>query len=917
MKICDQDKQLTPFLLGELSETESAAVLQHLEQCPECQASRQELEPTLQALQQGLARDAAAPLALAAAQRRALLAIRPQARRPLLFWLRVYAPALAAAASLVVVLGGIWATMQRGAVVNVSKMVKHRPPRERLAAMEFSLINGEAVQLDAASCASAAPEESYSYELSDSDGVSASHGLSQTPSDASYKRQRSTKLVSAAEQELGLDIGGVCASHDVDGEPPAPHLADRGFEVAPGDEVKSRLVMKGINSGRTAGGRKELLSGTRADVDANGEGGRNAEKPPQLTVVSALSDALSDGWSKDAHALLYDKAAEDALTRAPQRGQMAGAAIPPPPPPPAPVLNRIVDYNAAVPAKEDVALKKQKKNRKQETPPNESVAFAFYCPDLSGNKKEAQGEGDERATYVAEPQRIMSTLGTARGGNMGKGGGPPATPPVVAPPAPATPAPPPPAPKPLAPPPPPKPAPPPPKPPAPPRAAAACNPFIEVAKESFSTFAIDVDTASYTLTRQAIRAGRLPDPEVVRTEELVNAFDYGDEAPDHATFRVYVEGAPAPFGADLTLLRIGVKGRRLGREEQRPAMLTFLIDTSGSMAQPDRIGMARTALKLLLASLAPADRIQLVAYDDRARVILEPTAASQSNAVLAAFDSLQCNGSTNLEDGMRTAYERAARAFRPGAENRVILISDGVANLGTGEAQEILAKIDDYRRQGITCSVFGVGQGTYNDQMLEQLANKGDGVYRFLDSEEEVKRVFVDELSATLHTIAADVKIQVEWNPAVVRRFRQLGYENRALKKEQFRDDSVDAGEVGSGEAVTALYELDTQSAGAARQALGTVRVRYRRTDTRAIEEIATPITPEMLSRSVDATRPQFKLAAGAAEFAEILRGSPYAAGRRFEDVARLLRPVALAIPLDTRVKELLGLVEQADALSK
>ncbi|MEI6212229.1 MAG: von Willebrand factor type A domain-containing protein, partial [bacterium] len=421
---------------------------------------------------------------------------------------------------------------------------------------------------------------------------------------------------------------------------------------------------------------------------------------------------------------------------------------------------------------------------------------------------------------------------------------------------------------------------------------------------------------SYTLTRQAIRAGQLPDPEVVRTEEIVNAFDYNDAPPDNATFRVYVEGAPSPYGQDLTLLRIGVKGRRLGREEQRPAMLTFLIDTSGSMMQPDRIGLARTALKMLLANLSPVDRIQIVSFDDHARIVLDPTPAAEAKKILAVFDALQCTGSTNLEDGMRKAYERAARAFTPGAENRVVIISDGVANLGTDEAPDILAKVESFRRQGITCSVFGVGQGTYNDQMLEQLANKGDGVYRFLDSEDEARRVFVDDLAATLHTIATDVKIQVEWNAAAVQRYRQLGYENRALTKQQFRDDTVDAGEVGSGQAVTALYEL-APTAAASRLRLGTVRVRYRRTDTHAIEEIATPVLSSAISRSLKNTRPQFQLAACAAEFSEILRVSPYAAGSRFEDVARLLRPVAMALPLDARVSELLQLTEQAESLNK
>ncbi len=467
----------------------------------------------------------------------------------------------------------------------------------------------------------------------------------------------------------------------------------------------------------------------------------------------------------------------------------------------------------------------------------------------------------------------------------------------------------------------PKPPPPPPAndpaPPPQPVPPAAHNPFVETAANPFSTFAIDVDTASYTLTRQALLSGHLPEPEQVRTEEIVNAFDYGDAAALHGTFRIYVEGAPSPFGPELTLLRVGIKGRRLGREEQRPAMLTFLVDTSGSMAQPDRIGLARQSLALLLEQLAPQDQLQLVAYDDHARLVLEATAAGERAAILAAFDRLQCTGSTNLEAGMRLAYEAAARAFRPGGESRVILISDGVANLGSATAGDILNTIQDFRRQGITCSVFGVGRGSYNDRLLEELANRGDGAYRFLDSEAEVRQAFVDDLAATLNTIASDVKIQVEWNPAAVARYRQLGYENRALTAQQFRDDSVDAGEVGSGQSVTALYELARTDAADRNLPLGTVRVRYRRTDNRGIEELAQPITASMLSAAVDAARPELRLAAAAAEFAEQLRRSPYAAGSQFEDVARLLRPVALALPLDTRVRELLQLAEQAQAIAR
>ena len=453
-----------------------------------------------------------------------------------------------------------------------------------------------------------------------------------------------------------------------------------------------------------------------------------------------------------------------------------------------------------------------------------------------------------------------------------------------------------------------------------PRVPAVFNPFVAAAEQPLSTFAIDVDTASYTRTRQAILAGQLPEPEAVRTEEVVNAFDYGDRAPDHATFRIFVEGSPSPFGHGTSLIRLGIKGRRLGREEARPAVLTFVVDASGSMAQPDRFGLARLALDELIGRLGPDDRIQLIAFNDTARVLADPVAATGRKEILAAFDRIQCTGSTHLESGLRLAYDRAAAAFRPGAENRVILISDGVANLGTGTAADILTHIDAARRQGITLAVFGVGRGTYNDEMLEQLANRGDGTYRFLDSADEVRRAFVDDLAATLYNIASDVKIQVEWLPAAVSRYRQLGYENRALTAEQFRDDTVDAGEVGSGQSVTALYEIERAALApraAAEAPLGMVRVRYRPATGGPVAEISRPILATDLAAAFPSTRPQFRIAACAAAFAERLRGSPYANGFSFADVANALRPAVMEFTLDARLTDLLRLIETADRLAK
>ena len=452
--------------------------------------------------------------------------------------------------------------------------------------------------------------------------------------------------------------------------------------------------------------------------------------------------------------------------------------------------------------------------------------------------------------------------------------------------------------------------------------AFGVNPFYSAAARPFSTFAIDVDTAAYTLARNYMLKGFLPPAESVRTEEFVNFFDYGYAPPKHGTFSIHTDCAPSRFGRGLHMLKVGVKGRRLGREEQRPAVLTFLVDTSGSMNKPDRLGLVKKSLRMLVNKLGPRDMIAIVQYEADSRVVLEHTVLKDKTKILEAIDAMQCGGATNLEKGMNRAYRTAADAFVPGSENRVLLLSDGVANLGTSAAQDILRSVEKYRRQGIFCSVFGFGIGTYDDEMLESLANKGNGSYTFIDSEAEARRVFVDDLSATLNTIAADVKIQIQFNSKYVKRYRQLGYENRQLKKKDFRNDAVDAGEVGSGQSVTALYELDLkgiQTAAMRRSGewVAMVRVRYRRTDTGKVEEIERPVSAPDICSSFDKADVHFKLASSVAEFAEILRGSPFTEGSSYEDIARVLRPVALELNLDNRVQELARMVQGAGSMSR
>ncbi|MBA4388191.1 MAG: hypothetical protein C0404_09435 [Verrucomicrobia bacterium] len=445
------------------------------------------------------------------------------------------------------------------------------------------------------------------------------------------------------------------------------------------------------------------------------------------------------------------------------------------------------------------------------------------------------------------------------------------------------------------------------------------NPFIETQTQPFSTFSISVDTASYTVMRNYILKGELPPAESVRTEEFVNYFDYAYTAPQHETFRIYTECAPSKFGHGVYMLKVGVKGKRLGREEQRQAVLTILVDTSGSMDKPDRMGLVKKSLKLMVEKMNPRDVISIVQYNDHARLVLDGVSVSEQKKIIEAIDGLQCNGSTNLEEGMEKAYEVAARGFVSKSENRVILMSDGVANLGSSASEDILKKVEVYRKQGIFCSVLGFGIGTYNDIMLQGLASKGDGTYVFIDSEAEAKRALVDDMAATLNTIAKDVKIQMEFNVSNVAKYRQIGYESRQLKKEDFRNDSVDAGEVGSGQSVTALYEMDLDSVRRHAQAqkvddpvVATVRVRYRRVDNDKVEEIEKPVRMSEVKNSFDAMTPRFKLAACAAHYSEILRVSPFAEGSSYEDVAKVLRPVAMELNLDGRVSEFLRLVESA-----
>lgn len=453
--------------------------------------------------------------------------------------------------------------------------------------------------------------------------------------------------------------------------------------------------------------------------------------------------------------------------------------------------------------------------------------------------------------------------------------------------------------------------------PAPPRqgpAAVEVNSFTRASDDSLSTFAMDVDTAAFSAARRyLLESGGLPPAEMVRVEEFVNAFDYGYPQPTDV-FGVSIDAAPAPFlDSNSRLVRVGIQGMAIDDSQRMPAALTFVIDVSGSMSEPRRLPLVKQALSLLVEQLRAGDTVAIVVYGSRASVVLEPTPAEQRDTILAAIDSLQNQGSTNAEEGLRMAYELAGRAFRRDASNRVILCSDGVANVGKTGPEEILQQIRDRAAQGIYLTTVGFGMGDYNDTLMERLADDGNGSYAYVDTIDEARRIFVENLTGTLQVIAKDAKIQVEFNPAVVSQYRLLGYENRAVADADFRNDKVDAGEVGAGHSVTALYEVVLTGQGEG-EALS-VRLRWADPQSGAVRELSQPFSSAAFGADFAAAPASMRLAAAAAALAEHLRGSPYAQSWGLADVGALLGQLAAERPNDPQVEQLRQMVDSAAAL--
>jgi Ca-activated chloride channel family protein len=439
------------------------------------------------------------------------------------------------------------------------------------------------------------------------------------------------------------------------------------------------------------------------------------------------------------------------------------------------------------------------------------------------------------------------------------------------------------------------------------------NPSIDTEDDHLSTFALDVDTGSYTVMRNYISQGNLPPSDSVRVEEYVNYFeqDYPNP-PAHQAFTISVDGAPSPFTLTerYQMIRIGIQGYQVPDEERKDASLTFVIDVSGSMDLDNRLGLVKRSLELLVEQLRSTDQVAIVVYGTTAHLILEPTPGSDKNTILRAIRRLEPEGVTNAEAGLRLGYRTAMQAYRPGGINRVILCSDGVANTGQTEADAILSEVKGYVEEGITLATFGFGMDNYNDTLMEQLADNGDGFYAYIDDLNEARRLFIDQLTSTLQTIAMNAKVQVDFNPEVVARYRLVGFENRAVADEDFRDNQVDGGEIGAGHSVTALYEVKLQPEAYGR--IATVYLRWEDPDTRQVVELSKDFDADEMALNFEEASPYFQRAVVVAEYAEILKESYWAEGSTLSDVYREASRIAELLPRDEAMSEFVDLVRQA-----
>jgi Ca-activated chloride channel family protein len=438
------------------------------------------------------------------------------------------------------------------------------------------------------------------------------------------------------------------------------------------------------------------------------------------------------------------------------------------------------------------------------------------------------------------------------------------------------------------------------------------NPVRQVAAEPVSTFSIDVDTASYSFVRRALNAGRLPPKDAVRVEEMINYFPYDYARPESADapFRASVQVFPSPWKAGNQLVHIGLKGYDIKSKDRPRANLVLLVDISGSMGPADRLPLLKTAFRMLVDNLAPEDTVAIVTYAAGSDVRLQPTKIAEKAKIIAAIDSLNASGSTHGAAGITDAYKVAEANFDKAAVNRVILATDGDWNVGITNRDELKGFVERKRQTGIFLSILGVGMGNHNDALMQALAQNGNGAAAYIDTLNEARKVLVDEASSTLFPIAKDVKIQLEFNPARVAEYRLIGYESRMLRREDFNNDKVDAGDVGSGHSVTAIYEITpvgapvlaeplryqapvtakaaVPAADGKQAEIGFLKLRYKLPKEEASRLTEFVIGPEQTKRTIAEATAEARFSVAVAAFGQLLRGNPQVQGLGHDDVIAL-----------------------------
>jgi Ca-activated chloride channel family protein len=443
------------------------------------------------------------------------------------------------------------------------------------------------------------------------------------------------------------------------------------------------------------------------------------------------------------------------------------------------------------------------------------------------------------------------------------------------------------------------------------------NPWVDPSKDEHSTFALDIDTASYSIAQRYVHDGNQPDPASVRVEEWVNAFAQDYPAPEKDAFAIVADGGPTPFTAeDEVLLRIGLQARAVANRDREQVSLTFVIDTSGSMEQGGRLEMVKDAMRILIKGLDRSDHVSIVSFGSDAKVVLGPTPADDDGAILDAIDRLHPGGSTNLEAGLRLGYELARKTMTENGIDRIVLASDGVANVGLTDPGSILETISRDAAAGIELVSVGAGMGNYNDTLLETLADKGDGFYAYIDQIAEAERLFAERLTSTLQTVALDGKAEVRFNPGVVRTYRLLGYEDRAIPDGSLQDPGVGGGETGAGHVTTALYDIELRDTEARSSSLvATAMVHWTDPDIKTGRDRSLDVSLSDVNRTFADAPVRLRQDVWVAAFAERLRGAEWSGyvglGRVADGVAR----VAGQLDGDPDVAELGRLVATASGL--